>query len=324
MTATLFLGQNVNLSGELGVRVNSTGLNQTLSSLDLGSLNTTKQSTNVITSLALVQQLVEHLNTGTYNCTLLFLQTNDLNGIGYMDNTTLYTAGSNGTTTGDGEYVLDRHQERLVNITLGIGNISLDLIEQLKDLVAPLAVGILQCHQSGTLNDRGVISGELVLVQQLTDLHVYQLKQLLVINHITLVHEYYNVGNAYLTSKQDVLTGLSHNTIGSSYNKDSTIHLCSTGDHVLNVVSMSGAVYVCVVTGRGLVLYVRGGDCDTTCTLLGSLVDLVECNLLAQTISLVQSVGDSSGQSGLTMVYVANGTNVTMGLTSFELSFSHF
>ena len=51
-----------------------------------------------------------------------------------------------------------------------------------------------------------------------------------------------------------MLSSLSHNTIGSSYTQDSTIHLSSTCDHVLNVVSMSWAVNVCIVTMLSFVL----------------------------------------------------------------------
>ena len=45
---------------------NGAGFSKNLTSFDLVSLNTTKQSTDVITSLCLVQQLTEHLDTG-YN-----------------------------------------------------------------------------------------------------------------------------------------------------------------------------------------------------------------------------------------------------------------
>ena len=101
------------------------------------------------------------------------MDTNDLNLIVQMKNTTLYTAGSNGTTTGNGEYILYRHQERLISLTLRIRDPAVNCVHQLHDLVAPLTVRILKSLQSGTLNDRGVIARELVLVQQLTDLHVY-------------------------------------------------------------------------------------------------------------------------------------------------------
>ena len=101
------------------------------------------------------------------------MDTNDLNLIVQMKNTTLYTAGSNGTTTSNGEYVLDWHQERLISLTLRIRDPAINCIHKLHDLVAPLAHRIFQSFQSRTLNDRGVIARELVLVQQLTDLHVY-------------------------------------------------------------------------------------------------------------------------------------------------------
>ena len=41
-------------------------------------------------------------------------------------------------------------------------------------------------------------------------------------------------------------------------------HLSSTGDHVFNIVGVPRAVYVCVVTGRGVIFNVRSVDGDTT------------------------------------------------------------
>ena len=79
-----------------------------------------------------------------------------------------------------------------------------------------------------------------------------------------------------------------------------------------------------IVSLLGLILYVCGRDSDSTLSLFGSLVDHVECNSLAGAKSCIQGLGDSSGQSGFTMVNVANGTNVTMGLSSFKFSFCHY
>ena len=42
----------------------------------------------------------------------------------------------------------------------------------------------------------------------LTDFHLDQLEQFGIVNLIALVHEHNDVGHAYLTGKQDVLTGL--------------------------------------------------------------------------------------------------------------------
>ena len=50
--------------------------------------------------------------------------------------------------------------------------------------------------------------------------------------------------------QEDVLTSLWHWAISQQQQQDRAVHLCSTSDHVLNVVSVSWAVNVCVVTIR--------------------------------------------------------------------------
>ncbi len=63
--------------------------------------------------------------------------------------------------------------------------------------------------------------------------------------------------------------------------EDRAVHLGSTSDHVLDVVSVTWAVHVSVVTSFGLVLNVRRVDGDTALLLFGSLVDLVVTALLS-------------------------------------------
>ena len=137
MTTTLIFGQNVNLSSKFLMAFYRARFNQTLTTLDVSSLNTTKQSTDVITSLSLIKQLTEHLDTSYNSLTSLLVNTNDLNLIVQMQNTTLYTTGSYSTTTSNGEYVLYRHQEWLICLTLWIWNPSINCIHKLHDLVAP-------------------------------------------------------------------------------------------------------------------------------------------------------------------------------------------
>ena len=121
-----------------------------------------------------------------------------------------------------------------------------------------------------------------------------------------------------------MLLSLCHNTVSSSNNKDSTIHLCSTGDHVLNVVSMAGAVNVCIVSLVCLILNVSGRDGDTSLSLLGSLIDVLEICSRVTCNSLGKHLCDRRCQSCFTMVNVTNGTNITMGFVSLKFSFSHF
>ena len=64
-----------------------------------------------------------------------------------------------------------------------------------------------------------------------------------------------------------MLTSLSHRTVSGGNHEDCTVHLSSTGDHVLDVVGVTGGVHVCVVTLLGLVLHVGDVDGDTALTL---------------------------------------------------------
>jgi hypothetical protein len=87
---------------------------------------------------------------------------------------------------------------------------------------------------------------------------------------------------------------------------------------------MAWAVNVCIVSVISLILNVSSRDGDTTLSLFRSLVDVLECYSLASTLSLVKSLGDSSGQCSFTMVNVADGTNVAMRFASLKLLFCHF
>ena len=64
----------------------------------------------------------------------------------------------------------------------------------------------------------------------------------------------WKIANANLASKQNVLAGLSHRAVSSGNHEDCAVHLCSTGDHVLDVVSVTRSINVSVVTLRRLVL----------------------------------------------------------------------
>jgi len=323
MTAAFVLGQYVNLSGKLVMRSYRTRLRKYLTSLNAVLVNAAEKYTDVIARDSLIKSLAEHLKGCNDNLLDLVGDTNDFNFISRMKNTTLYTAGSNRTTACDGEYVLNRHKERLLGISYRVRNVLVDGVHEFKNGIAPLALRILKSLQSRTTDDRGVIARITVLIQKLTNLHLNEVDKLFIVNHIALVQEYYDVRNTYLTGKQDVLTGLCHNTIGSCYYKNSGIHLSGTGDHVLYVVSMSGAVNVCVMSLLRLVLNVCGGNCDSTCLLFRCFIDLIECLCMSQTKSLSQNSSDSCRQCCLTMVNVSDGTDINMRLVSDELFLCH-
>ena len=305
--------------------LHGTRLAEALASLDLITGNTTEQCTDVITGFCEIKSLSEHLNTGNDNCSGIIGNTDDLDGIVELEGSSLDTARCNGTTSGDGEDILNRHQERLVVITNRIRDVGINRIHQLHDLVAPRAVRILKSLQSGAADDRGIIARESVLVQKVTDLHFDKLEQLIVIDHIALVQEHNDVRNTDLTCKKNVLSGLCHDTIGRCDNEDSAVHLCCAGDHVLDIVSMSGAVNMSVMSLLGLILDVRGVDCDSSCSLFRSLIDLIECDsLIVAAKSLGKDKGDCSGKSGLAVVNMADRADIYMGLGPVKMLFCHF
>ena len=322
VTAALLLGQNVDLAGELGVRGNRTGLAENLAALDVLALDAAEQQTDVVASLAEVHGLTEHLDTGN-DGVLGILDADDLDGLVELELTALDTAGSNGTTAGDGHNVLNGHQEGEVVVTSRRRDVLVDSLHELADGVHPLGVA-LESAQSGTTDDGDVVAGEIVLGEELTGLHLDEVDELVIVDHVALVQEDDDVGNADLTGEQDVLAGLSHGAVGSGDDQDSAVHLSSTGNHVLDVVSVARAVNVSVVTGSSLVLDVGDGDRNAALALLRSLVDVLERSEVSlAALGLGENLGDGGGQRGLAVVDVTNGADVNMRLSALKLLFGH-
>jgi len=121
-----------------------------------------------------------------------------------------------------------------------------------------------------------------------------------------------------------VLTGLLERAVGTCNDQDSAVHLGSTGDHVLNIVSVAGAVNVSIVTLCSLILNVTGVDCDTSCLLFGRVIDLVICHEFDLIVAEREILCNGSGQSGFTVVDVTDGTNVYVGFGAFKCGLSHF
>ena len=321
VTAPLFLLQDINLSLELGVRSDRTRFSDNHTALNLFLVDTAEQQTYVVTGLALIEQLAEHLHTRTSRSQRLLLQTDDLNGITYVDNTGFDTARNHGTTAGDREYVLDRHQERLLVLALRNRNIVINRIHQLHDLVFPLSLAV-QTTQCGTTDDRSVVAIVVVFAQQITNLHLDQVEHLGIVHHIAFVQEHNDLRYVHLASQQHVLVGLTHRTVGCGNNQNRTVHLCGTGNHVLHIVGVTRAVNVCIVTICSLVLNVRSVDRNTTLFLLGSVVDRIERTKLRKAF-FSQNGGDRCSKSRLTVINVTDSTDVHMRFGTVEFFFCH-
>ena len=269
----------------------------------------------------LVEQLAEHLDTGDRGL-LGRAETDDLHFLADLDDPLLHLAGDHRATTGDRHHVLHRHEEGLLHIALGLGDVAVDGLHQLADLAGPLRIA-LEGLQGADPDDRGVVAGELVLVEQLADLELNQVEELLVVDGVRLVQRHHDVGHADLPGEQHVLAGLGHRAVRSGHHEDRAVHLGRTGDHVLDVVGVSGHVDVRVVPVRRLVLDVRDRDGDAALLLFGRLVDLVERRELGGRVGIVQHLGDGRGERGLAVVDVSHRPHVHVWLRALELLLGH-
>src|SRR3954454_23891401 len=324
VATTLVLAQDVDLRLELGVRGGRARLHHDLATLDVLALDTAQQQADVLTGTRLVEDLAEHLDAGDGRRGDLGVDTDDLDRLTGLEDTPLDAAGDHGAATGDGEDVLDRHEERLVGLALRLRDGVVARVHQLHELVRPLLVALQRLQRRDT-DDRDVVARELVGRQELTYLELDQLEDLLVVDHVGLVQRHHDVGHTDLAREQHVLLGLRHRAVGRRHDQDRAVHLRGTRDHVLDVVGVTGTVDVRVVALVGLVLDVRDGDGDAAGLLLRRLVDLVERREGVQVrVLLVKHLRDRGRQRRLAMVDVTDGADVDVRLVPLELRLRHW
>lgn len=206
---TLSLGQNVHGDHELLSSLGAAGLGNDHTTADVLTTNTTEQQTGVVTSAGLVTGFLEGLDVGDLGLDGGVRATNDLNLGILLQQTTLNTAGGDGTTTGNGEDLLNGHEEGLVEVTLGGRDPSVDSGHQgIDTLGTNVGAAVLKGAKGGTEDDRGLLTLEAIGGQKLTHLKLDELKHLGVINGIDLVHENDDLLDTDLTGEQQVLTGL--------------------------------------------------------------------------------------------------------------------
>ena len=308
VTTTLLLGQDVHGDEELLVRGDGTGLDDNHTTVDILTLDTTEQKTGVVTSAGLVARLLEGLDVGDLGLDGDLVLADKLDFGILLQGTTLDTTGNDGTTAGDREDILNGHEEGLLKISLGSGDPLVDSVHQVVDLGGSnLGLAVLKGTKSGTHDDGGLVTLEAVAAEELTHLHLDELKHLLVLDGVDLVDEDDNLLDTDLTGEEQVLSGLGHLTVRSGDDDDGTVHGSSTSNHVLDVIGVTRAVDVGVVPVVGGVLDVCGGDGDTTLALLRSLVDGAIVEVCGVTL-LGLTLGDGGSEGGLAVIDVTNGT----------------
>ena len=125
-----------------------------------------------------------------------------------------------------------------------------------------------------------------------------------------------------------MLAGLGHGAVSGGHDQDRAVHLGGTGDHVLHIIGVAGAVNVGVVAGFGFVFDVAGGDREnlgavTTTLAFRCLGDFVVGNVFSVAKLVRRHLRQSSRGGGLAMIHMANGAHVNVGLAAVKLFLGH-
>src|SRR5215831_8825986 len=140
--AALLLGEDVDLRLELRVRGVRARLHDDHAALDLFALDTAEQQADVLTGAGVLERLAEHLDRGDLGLDRLLLDADDLDVLVRQQDAALAPAGDDRATAGDRKDVLDRHQERLVDLALWLRDVRVDRVHELHQGVRPLRVAL--------------------------------------------------------------------------------------------------------------------------------------------------------------------------------------
>ena len=152
------------------------GLADNLAALHIVRFNAAQQQANVVAGLPSSRIFGTSQRRCRSSCGVA--NTDDLNFLADLDLAALDTASGNGAAAGDREDVLDGHQERLVDVALGLGDVVVQGVDQFVDALCFVCVGVIgfQRLERAAADDRNVVAGELVLAEQLADFLLHQLE----------------------------------------------------------------------------------------------------------------------------------------------------
>ena len=121
-----------------------------------------------------------------------------------------------------------------------------------------------------------------------------------------------------------MLACLRHRTVSGADDQDRAVHLRGTGDHVFDVVSVTGTIHVSVMAGGGFVFDVgnRNGDGFGGVAHGAALGDFRIGNGFRHTFDRLH-LDDGSGQRGFAVINVANRADVDVRFSSLKRFFCH-
>src|SRR5580704_10064175 len=240
--SAFFLRQNVNFGFEPSVRSDRSALRQHHAALHIFLRNAAQQQPGVVSRQAFVQLLLEHFDA-RYDRFARVAEAHNLHFLAHLHLTALDSSRHHRASSRDRKNIFDRHQERLLQLTLRLGHTLVHRLHQRVNLLLPLLFAIQRAQRRKPYY-RHIIARELIALQQLAHFELNQIQQLGVVDRVALVQRHYDIRHTYLARQQHVLAGLRHRTIRRRDHEDRTIHLRRARDHVLDVIRVARAIHV--------------------------------------------------------------------------------
>ncbi len=271
MTAALLFAQHVNFRFEFLMRRNRAGLGDDLATLDVFLLHAAKQNTNVVAGARFIQKFAEHFDVGR-NRFRGRLDPDNLDFLHFLEDAAINTPGRDSAAAFNVEYVFDRHHERLINRAFRYRNVIINRGHERENLLLRFGVAV-QRFERAAFDDRDFVARKFVLREEIAHFHLDEIEKLWIIDHVHFVQEDNDRRHTNLAREQNVLAGLRHRTVRCAHDQNSAVHLGRAGNHVLDVVGVTGAIDVGIVTLIARIFHVRCVDRDAALFFLGGVID---------------------------------------------------
>src|SRR3990167_1556159 len=187
VAASFLFREDVHLGVELRVRGDGAGLSKNLSALNVLALDSTKEKSDVVSGHAFVEEFVEHFHARNDGLACL-ADTDDFDLFVHLHPALLDSARSDRAASLDGEHVFHGHQERLFHFALRIRDVGIEGVEKLLELFNVRGIAF-HSLQGRAADDRCFVAGEFVFREQFANLHLDEVKEFGVRNHVHLVQE---------------------------------------------------------------------------------------------------------------------------------------
>ena len=247
---------------------------------DLLPSDTPDQYTHIVSSLSVVQLLIESFNTDTLRLEGLVVPVK-LKLVININLALLDRPAGHSTSPLHVVSALNCHEKGLVLGTPTQLDPLVHGCQQLFNaLLSELWILVLQVVEGRPSDKSRFFRIVVVFAKEVFKLLFDQVQHLGFLHHVHLVHENKDVTHTNLATQQHMLLGLGHRSVNSRHHQNTRVHLSSPSDHVLDVVDVPGTVDVCIVTSICLVLNGGSVDGDTSGLLFRGLVDLAVLDIL--------------------------------------------